>query len=69
MRWKYKLLWAALNLVVPELAFLIAINEYSAAQDLLRVLANDSEIMKWRGIFSRWDLSMGFYAVAGGFYV
>jgi len=68
-RWKHKLFWAALNLVVPELAFGVAIDERTAASHLLRFLQEDTEVLECREIFHRWDLSMGFYAVTGGFYV
>jgi len=71
VRWKHKILWAGLNLVVPELALSVALSEYDTASRLLCFLQNKKEenIDKPNYVFSTWDMSVAFYAVAGGFYV
>jgi len=38
VRWKHKILWAGLNLVIPELALGVALDEYDTAKRLLDFL-------------------------------
>lgn len=65
VRWKYKVLWATLNVVVPELALAIAVGEWRTAKDVTNALNK----ITCGGLFEKWDMSMGYYAVMGGFYV
>jgi len=71
VRWKHKILWAGLNVVVPELALGVALDEYDTASRLLCFLQNKKEenIDTSNQVFSTWDMSVAFYAVTGGFYV
>ena len=69
VRWEHKALWAMLNVIVPELTFIVSLDEYRNARDLLRVLKDDEHITECREIFRNWNMAVGFYAVAGGFYV
>jgi len=57
--------------VFPELALAVAVDEYDTASRLLCFLQNKKEenIDKSNQVFSTWDMSVAFYAVAGGFYV
>ena len=69
VRWKYKALWAMLNVIVPELSLMVSLDEYHTVRDVLRVLQNNKDITECRDIFLTWNRTMGFYAVMGGFYV
>lgn len=72
VRWKYKALWAFLNVMLPELALAISLDEWRKSRDLLKALhklkLKDNSKSKYLP-FANWDMTMGFYAVMGGFYV
>jgi hypothetical protein len=79
--WKYKFFWALLTLVVPELPLAVALGELWTARDLLKQLevkkvtkeapkeAPQEEPQEEPQAFKKWDLTMAFYVVMGGFYV
>jgi len=71
VRWQHKILWAGLNLMFPELALGIALDENDTASRLLCFLQNKKKenTDKSIDVFSTWDMSVAFYAVSGGFYV
>ncbi|KAI5803608.1 hypothetical protein DFH27DRAFT_652746 [Peziza echinospora] len=62
--WKYKVLWAALALLVPELPLAIALGETWFAIDLLKEVKKADPKS-----FKRWDKSVANYVVMGGFYL
>ena len=67
-KWKYHALWAFLNLMVPELALAVSLDELASARRLLKVLQED-KTWECHALFRTWNWTMGFYAVTGGFYV
>ncbi|KAA8896085.1 hypothetical protein FN846DRAFT_893571 [Sphaerosporella brunnea] len=75
--WKYKFFWALLTLVVPELPLAVALGELWTARDLLKQLevkkvtkeAPKEAPQEEPQAFKKWDLTMAFYVVMGGFYV
>ena len=69
VRWTYKALWAMLNVMIPELSLMVSLDGYRSARDILRVLRDNEHTMECREIFRTWNMTMGFYAVTGGFYV
>ena len=72
VRWKYKALWAFLNVMLPELALAVALDERQKSKDLIKALHdldNKSETHKHTPLFTKWNTTIGFYAIMGGFYV
>ena len=80
VRWKYKALWAFLNVMLPELALAVALDEWRRSRDLMKALHNlelqdygrgdDSrDKHKRTPLFAKWNMTICFYAVMGGFYV
>jgi len=75
VRWKYKALWAFLNVMLPELALAVALDEWRRSRELIKAL-HDLELQGIGGgnekrtrLFAKWNMTMAFYAVMGGFYV
>jgi hypothetical protein len=62
--WKYKFFWALLTLLVPELPLAVSLGELWLSRDLLREVKKEAP-----EAFMKWDLTMAFYVVMGGFYV
>ena len=78
VRWKYKALWAFLNVMLPEMALAIALDEWRKSRDLMKALhdlerqadeGDNKSKHKRTPLFAKWDMTMCFYAVMGGFYV
>ncbi|KAF8423821.1 hypothetical protein EV426DRAFT_110075 [Tirmania nivea] len=73
VRWKYKVLWAFLNVMLPELALAVSLDEWRKSRNLMKALHDlDNESRdkyKRTPVFAKWDMTMSFYAVMGGFYV
>jgi len=75
VRWKYKALWAFLNVMLPELALAVALDEWRKSRDLMKALhdlelGDDNEHKDKRTpLFANWNMTMCFYVVMGGFYV
>ena len=71
VRWKYKALWAFLNVMLPELALAVALDEWRKSRDLIKALhdLDNKSKHKHTPLFAKWNMTMGFYAIMGGFYV
>ena len=67
-RWNYKLLWAALTILMPELSLIITMGEKGYARRLLRAL-KEVDRQSGKHVFDGWDMKMAYYVVMGGFYL